>query len=265
MTDTNGLCVLRGSGNGGAVGISAHKEGYYWSSGYREQFTNLVGVADRRWEPWNPTVDVTLVRIGSPRPMYAKMLRDIPIPDEGGPVGFDLSAGDWVAPHGGGKHGDLVFHYESKPEGTISTRYGPVQTYDYSLTISTSNESDGLLAVSSPLRGGHSALRLPKQAPKDGYVPTRTMRVYRDRDMQSHSDIREDRNYFLRVRTRKDEDGNIVSALYGKIHGDFTFDHSGRLSFTYYLNPEPNEQNVEFDPTENLFRNLSSLQDVREP
>lgn len=40
--------------------------------------------------------------------------------------------------------------------------------------------------------------------------------------------------------------GNIISAQYGKIYGDF-------LAFTYYLNPSPNDRNVEFDPDQNLF------------
>jgi hypothetical protein len=42
-----------------------------------------------------------------------------------------------------------------------------------------------------------------------------------------------------------DENGNIKSALYGKIYGGFE-------NFQYYLNPTPNDRNVEFDPDHNL-------------
>ena len=52
-------------------------------------------------------------------------------------------------------------------------------------------------------------------------------------------------NYFFRVRTVLDEHGNVKSALYGKIYGDF-------MQFTYYLNPTPNDHNIEFDPPRNL-------------
>jgi len=31
------------------------------------------------------------------------------------------------------------------------------------------------------------------------------------------------------------------------------------------MNPTPNDRNVEFDPKKNLFTNLSSLEQVREP
>lgn len=35
--------------------------------------------------------------------------------------------------------------------------------------------------------------------------------------------------------------------------------------FTYYLNPTPNDRNIEFDPKRNLFTNLSSSEEVRDP
>ena len=47
------------------------------------------------------------------------------------------------------------------------------------------------------------------------------------------------------VSTVLDANGNVKSALYGKIYGDF-------MKFTYYLNPTPNSRNMEFDPKNNL-------------
>ena len=52
-------------------------------------------------------------------------------------------------------------------------------------------------------------------------------------------------NYYIRVRTVLDDDGNIVRAHYGKIYGDF-------MKWTHYLNPTPNDRNVEFDVKKNL-------------
>jgi hypothetical protein len=60
------------------------------------------------------------------------------------------------------------------------------------------------------------------------------------------------------VRTVLDEQGNVKSALYGKIYGDF-------MHFSYYLNPTPNSRNVEFDPKRNLSKNLSNMEGVSEP
>ena len=66
------------------------------------------------------------------------------------------------------------------------------------------------------------------------------------------------RNYFFRVRTVLDENGKVKSALYGKIYGDF-------MHFSYYLNPTPNDRNVEFDPKQNLLKKLTPLEAVTEP
>jgi hypothetical protein len=60
------------------------------------------------------------------------------------------------------------------------------------------------------------------------------------------------------VRTVLDEMGNIKSAHYGKIYGDF-------MQFKYYLNPTPNDRNIEFDPKRNLLKNLKAMEQVREP
>jgi len=262
-TDTNGVCKLQGEGNGGSVGIAVFKEGYYGSSGYLVVFTNLTGTIARKWEPWNPTVNVILKPVGNPIPMYVKNFgdRSVPVSDE--PVGFDLMAGDWVAPCGKGRASDFTVRYRVHSEGTIETRYGPVRTADRTLTVVFPNDGDGVKAVQVPLQGG-SVLRLPPTAPENGYVTNVVKRVVKDQS-GLRSDIREDQNYFFRVRTKKDDKGNVVSALYGKIYGDFQFDEHGRVTFTYYLNPTPNDRNVEFDPKQNLFKNLSSLEEVRVP
>ena len=65
-------------------------------------------------------------------------------------------------------------------------------------------------------------------------------------------------NYYFRVRTKVDDGGNIVSAYYGKIYGDF-------MQFSYYLNPTPNSRNVEFDPKRNLMTHLKFDEGVSAP
>jgi hypothetical protein len=67
-----------------------------------------------------------------------------------------------------------------------------------------------------------------------------------------------DRIYYFRVRTKVDDRGNIVSAHYGKIYGDF-------MQFAYYYNPTPNDRNIEFDPKQNLLGGLQSFESVSAP
>jgi hypothetical protein len=55
-----------------------------------------------------------------------------------------------------------------------------------------------------------------------------------------------------------DEKGNVKSANYGKIYGDF-------MNFRYCFNPEVNSRNVEFDPKQNLLKGLKSTEQVDAP
>ena len=81
--------------------------------------------------------------------------------------------------------------------------------------------------------------------------------------------LRDDQNYFFRVRTVMDENGKIKSALYGKIIGDIAVDvfHSKTplILFSYCLNPNLNDRNMEFDPKKNLFGRLSPTVQIRTP
>ena len=82
-------------------------------------------------------------------------------------------------------------------------------------------------------------------------------------------DDAKDQNYYFRIRTVSDEKGVVKSALYGKLYGDFALDPINSkttwILFTYYLNPTPNSQNIEFDPNQNLLKDLPASQQVKDP
>lgn len=258
--------MLSGKTSAGSVGVSVTKNGYYGSSGYGAPITNLNFIL-HRWEPWNPTIEVALKLKGIQVPMSFRKISQVNIPAEGKPIGFDLMVGDWVPPYGKGQVPDFHFQLDELPRRMITNWWGtnarPHPLTDNKLTISFSNAGDGIQSVFAPLRGT-SELRLPRQAPPDGYEPVLSKHNYDEilgvekgsTQVRRHTDFQKDQNYFFRVRTQKDTQGNIVSALYGKIDGDFNDGHFiGRnLSFTYYLNPEPNSRNMEFDPKQNLAR-----------
>jgi hypothetical protein len=160
-----------------------------------------------------------------------------------------------------------------KPEKIVPIkkvgRYGKetLTIKDVTLTVKGSNEGDGFILVPrTPVgHGPISGLHLPREAPLEGYQHVVSKRAYNTVENPMSTEVREDANYFFRVRTVKDKDGNIVSALYGKIHGDFEFvpHQEKKVSFIYYLNPEPNNRNLEFDTDKNLFKNLSESEKVR--
>ena len=53
-------------------------------------------------------------------------------------------------------------------------------------------------------------------------------------------------NYYFRIRTVYNEQGEIESCYYGTIYRDIRFSKkSNKYSFDYHLNPTPNDRNVE--------------------
>ena len=251
LTDTNGICVLSGHGDGGSVAVAASKEGYYGSDGYQIVFTNVTWGLGRRWQPWNPTFDVVLKKVENPIPMYARRLTGLRLPAVGEDIGYDLMAGDWTPPHGKGETADLVFRFdreECEPETWYRQTIYPVND---TLTVTFPNPGDGLFFVSVP-KYGSSVLRLEGPAPETGYVPVLEKHQWHS---PGRMDMDDDANYYLRIRTKLDDKGNVVSALYGKIYGDVCFANRGDLTFTYFLNPISNDRNVEFNPERNLFGN----------
>jgi hypothetical protein len=235
-------------------GIKWGTPGYYYS-GYSVQLTNS---ANGKWQPWNPTVEVVVKPILNPIPMYAKADR-LTIPSKKTPVGFDLEAGDWVAPYGKGTVSDFVFTITEKVPFVRAS-----QPYDVTQTLSFSNKGDGIQSVLLPQNAG-SALRLPRNAPESGYQPTLPQELSLVGNKRLNGANGEDQNYFYRVRTVLDEQGNVKSALYGKIAGPIDCGAQGYIQFTYFLNPTPNDRNMEFDPSKNLFQNLTDDQQVKAP
>lgn len=241
------------------------KKGYYSGSATPFKFEKS---ALGKWEPWNPTLDVVLKKIINPIPMYARKVghgvKRVEIPGAGGSHGFDLIESDWVAPHGKGKVNDFRF--------ALERRFVSIVDYEAKLTIGFSNPGDGLRVIdlSEPEKTPYtSRLKLPRLASPDGYTPELTAEIGCTPTGAPYQDGRNTRSYFFRIRTVLNEKDEIVSALYGKIDGDFQLDpinsKTSRLLFTYYLNPTTNDRNLEFDPKRNLFTSLPKNEQVKDP
>jgi hypothetical protein len=247
VTDDNGVFIASHTDSSWDLGVVVEKAGYYVThSGYQFYYDEK-----RR----HPSFTLLLKKIGKPIPMYAKRLNtNVPALDK--PVGFDLMAGDWVAPYGKGTKTDIIFtaHTEKRSEFD----------WDSKLTVSFPNPGDGIQEFDAPVllqdaTMGQSDLRSSHETPAEGYQPqwvqTMSCRPHRG----GYSGNRDpNHNYYFRVRTVLDSQGNILSTHYGKIYGDF-------MEFSYYLNPTPNDRNVEFDPKQDLLGGLPFDAQVRLP
>jgi hypothetical protein len=246
-TDENGICIIDVKVYSIVYIVVKNTNEFY---GHIEKI-RFKDISNGKWQPWNPTIEIKLKEKINLIPMYAKR-EEGKLPQEGVECGYDLTKGDWVVPYGKGETADFIF----KVIGTHRTVPGktrfPDVYYDYTLTLSFSNPDDGIQDVYAPPHLG-SELRLAQEAPATGYKDILKLRFFREENKASYDNLREDQNYYFRVRTKRDRKGNIINALYGKISGSIIFG-AKFVNFTYYLNPDPTSRSLEWDGENNLLK-----------
>lgn len=256
---------------GGSSDIMVSKDGYYssrpdveWNDKRNLDVENLKKIG---FQPWNQTVEVILKKIGNPIPMIVRLGRSSSdhiryAPIVGKEVGYDLIVGDWVAPHGKGKVDDIQVVFESDFKSS--------EDYSTKALFRFSNPDDGLIPITS-LTGIESLLKYPPSAPVDGYEIKSIMLKNQFSELPQPKQ-NEPIGYFLRIRTIKEKGTDkILSATYGKIIKEAyielnenplilisamwkerKLDPTPGFQISYYLNPTPNDRNLEYDQQNNL-------------
>lgn len=164
-----------------------------------------------------------------------------------------------MQPYGSGEKADVFFE--------LNGYWNSYEDRDSRLTISFPKEGDGIAEFEPDLE---SKLISPHEAFAEGYSRSKNWRKqmipnpeYSPQDGVYEKIIQMNETvppayYFFRIRTALDEDGNIVSSNYGKIYGNLLFDGATRIErfdgiiLSYYVNPAPNDRNLEFDRRRNL-------------
>lgn len=242
-----------------ALEAEVQKDGYYPSGTPTVTFKTIT---NGMWYPWNPTVQATMRKIENPIPMYAKVLHSN-IPEVGKSCGYDLQVGDWVMPYGKGKTSDIIFAWTNHPS--------PKLDYDGTAILTFSHPLDGI--QEADLHQYTNTFRWPRQSPEMGYQRSLTAcnswpKGGNGKSVMTFNPDGLSEAYFFRVRT-VEQDGKIVSALYGKIIGGVEIypksNGTCMLRVRYYLNPTPLDRNMEFDLKRNLFTDLPFDQRPRCP
>lgn len=254
-TGPDGLFVAEGFTDG-TLGGGITKSGFYRSGWGGPKF---MGVENGRWKPWNETYATHLRPVINPVAFYARMTW-INIPSVDKPCGFDLEKADWVKPHGTGIISDLLF--------TVNRRYQSRNDFDVLTTVTFSNKLDGIQEVNMPDVGRYSEFKWPRQAPELGYAPKLETWFKSDPSLGYTQSATETQMYFFRIRT-VEQNGRIISALYGKIKGGLRLAPSDsptcKVELTYYLNPTSLDRNMESDPKRNLLTGLSRMETPQDP
>ena len=239
ITNTNGEFVAQGKCNE-FLRVDVTKEGYYQSE-IKVNFLRSKAdprVVDGKWQPYGEMRTVVLKKIRNPIRLRDPDARyRYKYPESGEWVGFDLVRGDWVLPLGNGECTDVMIRYvrESKPDG-----------YFKSLDISfTNNPYAGAYLMS---KDSYSEMDSVYEANTNAeYVGS--FRYEFERTAKGNHVIRElgkDEYLVFRIRAKVDDEGELVSAHYGRIMGELQYlERGGMVLGPVYFNPTPNDTNLE--------------------
>ena len=257
VTDAQGNFSAEGVGRGLAK-IEVKQEGYYPSE---KTVTCYEGTAEElrqtgKFSPWNPVVDLMIKKVGEPIPMLVRRGNRCkswirPTAKQiGRELGWDLVEGDWVFPEGKGKVADLILKFGLSRTDDLN--------HSAKVDIKMGNPDDGFIVLEE-LKGEESLLSSPRLAPANGYIVKDLGYTWEFNDGNlTRLPLEMPKGYLFRLRTMKDESGRITSAIFGKITKPFDFqassigDGSHQVNFDYYLNPTPNDRNLEYDQKNNL-------------
>lgn len=259
-TGDDGITRFNGRSYNGWVEYGMiEKDGFYPISAIRTDFTNVTGLVLERWQPYNEIQSITLQRIGNPIPLWVRCDskgwgNDLTIkPDR--KFCYDLVKGSWLPPFGNGEHADIEF--QLIPRKDLGPAMGPSgkpkRSFRDEITLRFLGDDNGITSIIPP---PNAVLKI-REAPVEGFEQQYSSWYGRDNKMQSKQSEYGAKCQAFRIRTEKNRDGKIVSALYGKVYGGFPLtykvqDHPSGVSFTYYLNMTPNDRNLEWDMEHNL-------------
>ncbi len=263
-TDMSGRCRLSNETNRGEAGCYVRNApyGYYDNScggGYTFKHKDIFGV----WQPDNLVVTLRVQRIVHPIPLFVKQVgttfstgsdKDI-FPKGSDILHFDLMKGEYLPPVGNGVVADIEFTRQPRQDFGEGVNGGGVkgQSYRDSMKVRFLGDDNGLVEMVHP-RG--AALKI-RTALESGY--SQDYSCWRGRDKALHREGHYDKNRCLcfRIRTRRNDKGEIVEAYYGKIYGDITFngEHTAdglyipvsSVNMRYYLNPTSLDRNLEWN------------------
>lgn len=183
---------------------------------------------------------IILKPVLDPVPMVHHIVMET-LPAINEPIGFDLEACDWVAPHGRGKITDFIFHFDDTLRNEVEL--------SGTLVLSFPNKGDGIQLFEAPYpfsMAYGSNLAPPHQAPLHGYQPR--MELFDENAAGSGPSGRTANNQHALFRTRSfiDPGGIIRKACYGYILGDIKFQprnpRGPYIQFKYVFNPDPDPE-----------------------
>jgi len=240
VTDEEGKATFQGE-TSDLVWVSVKKSGYYKSLIKSVKITGKDD-AEEKWLPWGNQYEVELRKIGERSEVCSKRVYWEFVPLFNNKSYYDFSKGTWDSSNG------MCLKVIDRSQG-------------WDVYLCLEGEHNGIseaLQVSE-----QSIFRLQRNAPDAGYVNQVCIA-----SSLSRSSIQDGKKqYFFRLNTKVDDNGEVVSAEYGKlvegISCERTKDNNLKVKFGFVFNPEGN--NLEFDADFNRLSGLAPEQMLNSP
>ena len=216
-----------GETNSGEAGFKIVKTRYHYGTPWIDvPYERKRRLPFTWWQPDNIVVTVLLQRVEHPIPLFVKQLFSRASDsvssnyfDIGkGKMQFDLIKGSFLPPIGKGEYADICFTRLEREDLGIGTNFNGRTSLAYrdGMMVEFLGDGNGLIEIPSKKTDGIKI----RTAPLDGYKADYLVTKGKDKSVKYFTSSNPDRNFAFRIRTKKDADGKIVSAYYGKIYGD---------------------------------------------
>jgi hypothetical protein len=169
-----------------------------------------------------------------------------------GVLQFDFMKGEWLPPVGNGETADVEFRrlpHEDLGEG-VNGAGVKGRSYRDSMSVKFLGKDNGLIEMKTC----HDAGLKVRMAPTDGFSQDFVCWYAIGKDLQPIDSFNKERCFCFRIRTRRNDKGEIVEAYYGKIYGDIQmltmvspYVPVASVRMLYYLNPKNLDRNLEWN------------------
>ena len=236
ITDTNGVYAIEVKCTYG-IRCQIVKEGFYDSEFLLQDYAYTHTVDAGKWMPFGSETTIVLKKVNNPvatGTLY--VTQDIPTYGEW--LGYDLEVADWLPPWGKGKVSDAMIRFSAREVGMFDFGYKMELSFENSPFAGAIRQQKDLFSVYSCAYAATT---------NDVYESTMSFEVDRTGAKRRIWNKLENNEYLVfRTRTTVDKRGQLVSAHYGRIDGEWKFHElHGMWIKGVFFNKEANDLNLE--------------------
>ena len=240
LTNTNGEYVAEGKSRY-KLRYTVSKDGYYSTNGevVYVNTRSVPAVKDGKWQPYGTKRTIILKQVMNPLNkgrLYGLKDFAVPVFDEW--IGFDFEQYAFLPPYGNGVYADAMLRF---------ALYRPSKKeYHMKMEVSFTNQ---------PYAGAYTMIKEQFSELQNVYIANtnadyKSVLVYSyDRFPDKRpivNKLSKEEYLVFRTRTKVDTDGNLISARYGVLYGEWSFVGPRGMNIPFVIfNPTPNDVNLE--------------------